>query len=283
MYMKKLIILLLLTSSCSSQKEDNTNIHNSNILLATYLDPHLHSPRSSDFGTYGISNNSIETITQAAISAGIDWIWFTDHPGPMYLPFDSTSSVYDGIEICDPGFMCYNEVVFDGKPYRLVVAPFEITLNPAPFNIDAVEVIATGGSFQTDQERDGINYGIQSIQAGYKPHFMGASNSHAGLPGANGLTAILKENSKENSLRKGRMTAVRSKEYTYFLYQNETGLKFIRPAISNYELYVVEVHPDRIVTTQTQQIKEISKNCMATFSYIRYNGKIVAVTSPIYN
>jgi hypothetical protein len=243
-----------------------------------YLDPHLHSARSGDWGSHGYSSviGDVASIAGYAAYAGVDQVWLTDHAEDDPMPFEGSESVVDGREYCTASVYCYNEV----PGYRMLVHPY---LGPTEVGwAQGIEVLTTGGDSSLAEERTGIDEAIALIQEGHRLTFFGSSNNHLGLAGANGVTAVWTNGkSLEEAIGLGHTTAVREKQYTMILFSNGD---VVWPAVEGPAYTQVSVYADRVVSASISKhnVLNIDLNALATFLTAKVGDRIVAVTTPVY-
>lgn len=283
-----LLIITLFNFGCGAWHSDMASYTHIN---AYYLDPHLHSSRSSDF-KFSHQNNPLPLISQIdeyAQKNEIDQVWLTDHIEDNPEPFESTNRVKDAIEICNAGRLCSNELEYKNKHFTLITAPYEGFEDTPSEELQGIELITTGGGEEPYEERTGLDYAIENIQQGRKLGFFGSSNSHTGHAGANGITAVDKHygESLEDAVLNRHTTAVREKRHTIFLrlYHNNGLLEFpssISSGKIDFKVYIVYRGYWVTWLLESDGYTYVDPSALATFVAMYEDGKLVAVTSPIY-
>lgn len=287
-----IITFLLVISACSELPSEL----NYNHIDAFFLDPHLHSARSSDWGHHGLAHvdGSIQSLRDEAQMRQIDQIWLTDHPDGYSSnrpepSFVSDDNVKDAIEICETDTYCFNETMLkNGTLHRSVVNAWTGIDDFIIDSIQGVEVITTGGDIR--EPRTSLDQAIELIQKGHKVSFLGSSNNHLGLAGDGGLTAIHKglRLGLEDSLMANNTTAIRSKLYTMFFTKVTSTLGLIQyplEKINNVDYVLVTVYDSSVVYKYLKQKENeivLDNNALGQFVMCKNNKDLLAVTSPIY-
>lgn len=284
------VLLGIVLAICSCSQPENSPPPT--YLPPVYLDPHLHSERSSDWGSHGLSSvlGNLASIQVYAALNGVNEVWLTDHAEDNPQPFTSTASVRDALEICTPVvFLCYNQTFINGRPYILYVNTHVGVLDMPVGWAQGVEILSTGGDPSLPEERVALDKAIELIQLGHKLAFFGTSNNHAGLAGANGVTAVDRfgTESLDQAVLAGRTTAMREKQHTMFLRSKGNGkatMAYPQTIEYNYCFVKVEVYGDEVIETVLHNETElqIDPKAAATFVKLLVGNKLAAATSPIY-
>lgn len=256
-----------------------------------FLDPHLHSIRSLDFGTYGTHpqiSGTPDSLRAYADQIGIDYIWLTDHAENLPAPFPETDFIKDGKEYCDVVFYCVNEVTLTSGVYRLLTDPYIGDLSII-HSVNAIETITTGGiDSGNGQIREHQGWLIKFAQMGAKVASMGSSNSHKGEAGAGGLTVIYLESGQtfEQALLLRQTTGIRNREIIPYLYPDGTLKIHKVESETLYEAYLVHVFSNYTVAQDVeligQQVLTFDTSAIAAYVVVYAKRYPVAITTPIY-